>query len=181
MQLRPALLLTPEDREVTPRRTRAESPTANSVDLHRQRYVLACALITGAGRVLVDMHAVAKAPRSAASPEEWPLLAAAAQVRSAAGAMSIVAGRLLTQVREHDQYLLPALPLPQRTQVGVTVPDPNEGEEWSSSVRTLASAASECEAALDACRAADLTGEIVKSLTQLHDLAERLVELMDAA
>jgi hypothetical protein len=182
-QLRPALLQTPEANDVEPRRpsvVRTESsPPSGSNDVHHQRYVLACAVITGAGQVLVDMHAVAKAPRAAASPADWPLLATAAQARTAAGAMSIVAGRLLTVVRNHDQYLLPALPLPRRAQAGVTVPESGEAEEWSASVRALASGAAECEVALSSCRAAGLTGDIVASLTQLHSLAEKLVALMD--
>jgi hypothetical protein len=93
--------------------------------------------------------------------------------------MSIVAGRLLTLVREHDQHLLAALPSPARPHPGVTIPDPSRIEEWRATVRALASAIAECETALLSYQAAGLRGPLETSLTQLHSLAGMALDLLE--
>jgi hypothetical protein len=151
---------------------------SNRLDDNRQRYVIASAAITTAGQLLKHLHAVAGAPHVATSLEDLPLLRAAAQARTAAGAMSVVAGRLLTLVRDNDQKELPDLAAPARSQTGVTVPDFPD-EEWRTTVRSLASAAAECDAALASCRAAAADPRVVEALTHLQDLAGMTVDLLD--
>jgi hypothetical protein len=148
------------------------------VDDNRQRYVIASAAIATASQLLKHLHSVAGAPHTATSPKDLPVLRAAAQARTAAGAMSVVAGRLLTLVRDNDQRTLPDLAAPVRSQTGVTVPDFPD-EEWRTTVRSLASAAAECDAALASCRAARMETRIVQGLAQLQHLADMTVELLD--
>ncbi len=151
---------------------------SRTLDDNRQRYVIASAAITTAGQLLRHLHSVAGAPHAATDPKDLPMLRAAAQARTAAGAMSVVAGRLLTLVRDNDQKVLPDLPAPVRSQTGVTVPDFPD-EEWRTTVRSLASAAAECDAALASCRAAGMDRRVVEALTQLQHLADMTVELLD--
>jgi hypothetical protein len=167
-----------------PRAVETPAPVTNeaaSTDNDHQRYVLACAVITTAAKVLADLHATVGAPRAAATQAELPALRAAAQARTAAGAMSVVAGRLLTQVRSRDHQLLPDMPFPMRLEPGVTVPDPVETEQWQATVRGLASAMTECEVALGACQAADMAVKVTSQLTRLHTLASMTVSLLEAA
>jgi hypothetical protein len=167
----------PRPRSVRPTPTSGE---LSPVDDNRQRYVIAGAAITTAGQLLKDLHVVAGSPHAGTNPRDLPMLRAAAQARTAAGAMSVVAGRLLTLVRDSDQKMLPSLPAPVRSQTGVTVPDFPE-EEWRTTVRSLASAAAECDAAVASCRAAGLGPRVIEALTRLQHLAGMTVELLDRA
>jgi hypothetical protein len=165
---------------------RAHAPSAATngsgpTDDEHERYVLACAVLTTAAKVLADLHTAVGSPRAARSPQEASMLHAAAQARSAAGAMSVVAGRMLTQVRDHDQRLLPDLPRPVLPQPGVTSADPAPAEEWRATVRGLAGAVAECEVALQSCRSIATAGKATSSLTQLHSLAGMTVALLERA
>jgi hypothetical protein len=165
-----------------PRAVDTPAPAMNGAPLtddDHQRYVLACAVISTSAKVLADLHATVGAPRAAVSATELPRLRAAAQARTAAGGMSVVAGRLLTLVRSRDHRLLPDMPFPVRLEPGVTVPDPVEAEEWRSIVRALASAMAECEAAVRACQAADMAVKVSTQLTRLHSLAGLTVTLLE--
>jgi hypothetical protein len=148
-------------------------------DDHRRRYVLACAAISAAGQVLVESHRLTGAPGPVTVPEQWPDLELAAYARSAAGAMSLVGGRLMTLVRDHDGHRLPGLRSPARPQPGVTVPDTSDAEEWRATVRCLASALAECEVALTSCEAVAPKSELERSLLVLRDIAGQMVGLME--
>jgi hypothetical protein len=151
----------------------SESKDRDPAERQTSRYVLACAAIAAASQLLVAAHSSVGAPHEAEPEDELALRCAVAQARTAAGAMAVVAGRLLTRVREDEAQLLPGLPQPVRGEKGVTSPGLIVESEWRGTVRALASARAECAAArdaLDECAAEEGLRRPIASLIHIADL-----------
>jgi hypothetical protein len=145
-------------------------------DQARQRYVLSCAAITAASQLLIAAHSAVGAPSDDIATSDVALRNAVAQARTAAGAMSVVAGRLLTRVREDEARALPNLPPPARANSGVTSPSrPAEADARMTS-RAIASGAAECVAALGALESCDADQNLRRLMADLV----RISELMSA-
>jgi hypothetical protein len=140
----------------------------------KARYVLSCAAITAASRLLVAAHGEVGAPNDCSELADIPLRMAVAQARTGAGAMSVVAGRLLTRVRQDEAVALPGLESPVRAELGVTTAGTLAGTAWRTTTRAMASAAAECSAALTALERCDASDELC---APMRDLV-RIVELM---
>jgi hypothetical protein len=137
-----------------------------------QRYVLSCAAIAASSRLLVAAHAAVGAPTATVVDSDRALREAIAQARTGAGAMSVVAGRLLTRVREDEAMTLPDLPAPVRADIGVTTPGLRAETGWRTTRRAMVSAAIECAAAADALECCSAPDDVQRAMAGLVRIAE---------
>jgi hypothetical protein len=136
---------------------------------------LACAAVAAASKLLVAAHAAVGAPQQEVDPTEGPLRRAVAQARTAAGAMSVVAGRLLTQVREDEARLLPDLPPPVLPETGVTAPSLAEAMNTRYTMHALQAAHAECRAATASLSRGEAPDDLTRWMAELVRIADLMV------
>jgi hypothetical protein len=141
-----------------------------SAERHRERYALACSAVAVAAQVLRTAHDFADEPGVAVDSIDLPVMHALAQARSAAGAMSIIGGKLLVECREEAAQVFPAIGLPVRPEPGVTM---SAWDERHTNARAVASASSEALAAARSLAACDAPHDLQQAVAELADLAAR--------
>jgi hypothetical protein len=143
-----------------------------------QRYTLSCAAVTAAAQVLVAAHVEAGVPGPGIGTADLPLRYAIAQARTAGGAMSVVAGRLLTLVRQDEKQLLPGMPDPVRRMAGVTSAGVLVDNDHKITARAFDAAFAECEAAVRSMREVSAPDGLIEAMLDLLRVAERLAPIV---
>jgi hypothetical protein len=111
----------------------------------RTLYAGVCAAITASSSFLVEAHRADGQPHRPHG-ESIDLQIAIAHGRTAAGALVVVAGRLMPHVRQWHQRVTPDLPPVRFAEPGITVPDLPRAHRTTS--RAVEAAAAEISAAL---------------------------------
>ena len=119
------------------------------------------------------------APLTPLADGDEKLSVSLALARSAAGAIAVVGARLLTRLRLVEGALLPDLSTPVRPEPGITTPNASASLDRRNTLRALASAEAECEAAATALVAADAAGPVRDQVEQLMRIGERIGELLN--
>jgi hypothetical protein len=160
---------------VAPRMTRRTGVVAAEEDL-RALYAGACAAIAASSSFLVEAHRIGGQPHRPHG-DSIDLQIAIAHGRTGAGALAVVAGRLMPNVRQWHHRVTPDLPPVEHAEPGFTVADLPRAHQTTH--RALEAADVELTCALKALPDEDDTDALRAKLHELQRVTRVLIDMPD--